>query len=208
MRTIRILHKWIGLVIGLFIFISCFTGAFILIGKLTSSYSPIFKWMKTLHCTLFLDETGSIIIGIATLLLILEVITGYILWWKFAKGLMKSAHKKGASKWRGFSQSLNWQYPNKLWGLHVSGGFWAGLPLLLMALTGLTWSFGWYSSLIYTLFDVDNTGNLFHTIASIHTGSFWRTWSRILWLIFAILGTSLPITGVILFLKNHTKRNK
>ena len=36
-------------------------------------------------------------------------------------------------------------------GLHVAGGMYALLLLLVMALTGLTWSFGWYRTGFYAL---------------------------------------------------------
>lgn len=205
-KNLRLLHKWVGLIIGLFLFISCLTGIFILIGKLTGSYAPVFRWMKNLHRTLFLDDTGSTIIGISTLLLLVEVVTGYCLWWRIARGQMKVSKKRGISSFTGFCKSLRWTIPNKRWGFHVSGGFWCGLPLILMAVTGLTWSFGWYGSLVYGLFDTDGSGNLFHTIAFLHTGSFWGVWSRIIWLAAATLGASLPITGILIYLKKKTKK--
>ena len=39
--------------------------------------------------------------------------------------------------------------------LHVSGGFYATLLLLVLTLTGLTWSFGWYRDAFYTVFGVE-----------------------------------------------------
>lgn len=186
---IRKIHKWTGLVIGLFIFILCVSGAFIVIGRLTGSYGSFFGWMKKLHCTLFLGETGRMIVGLSTLLLVVEVITGYDLWLKFAR--------------KGFARSLRWTKPTKRLGLHVAGGFWCGLPLLLMALTGLTWAFGWFSDLVYALFDPAGTGNLFHSIIRLHTGGFWNTCSRIVWLAATILGASLPVTGLLITLKKR-----
>jgi uncharacterized iron-regulated membrane protein len=42
---------------------------------------------------------------------------------------------------------------NRFWyDLHVAGGFYAMLLLLVMALTGLTWSFEWYRNGAYSLF--------------------------------------------------------
>lgn len=37
----------------------------------------------------------------------------------------------------------------------VPGGMYALLLVLVMALTGLTWSFGWYRTAFYTVFGVD-----------------------------------------------------
>ena len=205
MKLIRLIHKWTGLFIGLFLFISCLTGTFILIGRLTKCYAPIFRWMETLHTSLFLNETGSYIIGIATLLLLFEIITGYLLWWREAKGQMQAAGRRGQSRWQGFRRSLRWNFPNKVLGLHVAGGFWSGIPLVIMALTGLTWCFGWFGNFVYGLFDPNGDGNLFHTIAALHTGSFLGTFSRIVWLLFSLLGASLPVTGYLIFFRKRHK---
>lgn len=202
----RFIHKWVGLVIGLFLFISCLTGAFIIVGKLAGSYAPFFGWMVKLHRSLFLGDFGSLLLGIATLLMVLEVVTGYYLWWKLARGQMSSSRKRGEGSARGFWRSLSPTKPVLRLGLHVSGGFWSGVPLLLMALTGLTWSFGWYSSLIFRVFDPAGTGNLFHTIASLHTGRFLGIVTRIVWLLASLVGASLPITGLILSLHHRSKR--
>lgn len=39
--------------------------------------------------------------------------------------------------------------------LHLAGGFYTALLLLLMALTGLTWSFTWYRNSFYSLFGAE-----------------------------------------------------
>ena len=39
--------------------------------------------------------------------------------------------------------------------LHVAGGMYALFFLLAMALTGLTWSFGWYRTGFYKVFGVE-----------------------------------------------------
>lgn len=202
MKGPRLIHKWIGLIAGLFMLILCVTGVFILVGKLAGSYSPIFGFMRTLHRTLFLGGTGRTIIGVATLLMVVEMITGYWLWARVAHGQVKAAHTRGASRLSGFCRSLSLTHPNKRWGMHVAAGFWAGLLLLLMMLTGMTWSFGWFSRLVYGLFDANGSGNLFHTIAALHTGSF-GVWSRIVWLVAALLGATLPVTGVLIWMKKR-----
>lgn len=51
--------------------------------------------------------------------------------------------------------------------LHVSGGFYAALLLLILALTGLTWSFGWYRNAFYSVFGVSaNPPQAHHAPAS------------------------------------------
>ena len=50
-----------------------------------------------------------------------------------------------------------------LYGLHVAGGMYALVFLLVMALTGLTWSFSWYRDGVYKIFGADASQNQTHT---------------------------------------------
>ena len=43
-----------------------------------------------------------------------------------------------------------------LYDLHVAGGIYAAVLVLAMALTGLTWSFGWYRTTVYKLFGAES----------------------------------------------------
>ncbi|MBD5303120.1 MAG: PepSY domain-containing protein [Bacteroides sp.] len=202
MKFIRFLHRWIGLISGLIVMISCLTGVVILIGKLIGSYAPIFKWSQKLHTSLFLSDTGREIIGIATLLLIVEIITGLFIWWQVAKARIKAARLRNRSAFHGIRKSLSWNTPYAPLGLHLAGGVWCTVPLLIMALTGLTWSFGWFGSFVYSIFDPEGNGDLFHSIVFLHTGSFWGNISRILWLVAALIASSLPLTGLLLYLNS------
>lgn len=49
--------------------------------------------------------------------------------------------------------------------LHVAGGFYSTLLLLVLTLTGLTWSFGWYRDAFYTAFGVETTQPQVHAPA-------------------------------------------
>lgn len=90
---------------------------------------------------------GKMIVGTSTLLMVIIILTGIVLWWpktlKALKHRSKIALRKG---WHRF-----W------YDLHVAGGIYATLLLLAMALTGLTWSFEWYNSRFYSLFGVETT---------------------------------------------------
>lgn len=207
-RQVHFVHKWVGLLIGIFLFISCFTGAMILIGKLSGSHAEFFGTMKSFHRSLFLGSSGRFIVGSATLLLIIEVVTGYWLWYDVAMTLIYSARRRGAGALYGLRQSLSWAKPNPRYGLHVGPGIWVGIPLLLMAFTGLTWSFQWWNDFIYYIFDPTGEVSTFHTIHSLHVGSFAGTASRILWLAVAIIGASLPISGLLIFLHRPPKKKQ
>lgn len=209
LRFIRILHRWTGLIAGLFLLLLCLTGAMIVIGKLCGSYAPVFKWSVSLHKTLFLGDFGSLVIGIASLVMVELVVTGYILWARELSGLLRVSRRKGEHWRRAVGRSLSVRFPEPVMGCHVAGGAYAGLLLLLMALTGLTWSFGWYAKLVYYLFDNSSAGSwdsvLYHTLHALHVGSWWQPWSRIIWLIVALAGASLPVTGWWLWLRRRRK---
>lgn len=211
MRTIRYIHRWTGLVIGLFFLISCFSGLLIVFGKIIGSYAPIFKFANNLHTSLFLGSAGREILGIVTFLALVEILTGYWIWGKQTVALGRSLHKKGRSRWLALWETIGFKFPNLLSGMHNGVGFWSGIPLLIMILTALTWCFGWYSEIVYALFDSGDSGswdnNLFHTLHALHVGSWEGLFSRVLWFVAVLLGGSLPITGLMIYLKKSKKRH-
>ena len=156
MRTIRLIHKWTGLLIGLFFLFSCLSGAVILIGKLTGSYAPFFAWAKRFHTTLCLGAVGRRIIAIATLLALVEVLTGYLLWGQRTRALARSR----GSIWAALPKTLGFTFPNLRLGFHSAAGFWAGIPLLVMILTALPGACPW----------LHLPGN-FHTLRALHSGA-------------------------------------
>lgn len=89
------------------------------------------------------SSVGKMIVGISTLLMVVILISGLVIWWprthKALNNRLKVSFRKG---WRRF-----W------YDSHVTLGFYSTLFLLVMALTGLTWSFGWYRSFAYGLLE-------------------------------------------------------
>lgn len=74
----------------------------------------------------------------------LVLLSGVVIWWPKTRRMLRNSLKITVSKGR----HLLWR------GLHVAGGMYVLLLLLVMALTGLTWSFQWYSKGFYALFGV------------------------------------------------------
>lgn len=114
----------------------------------TQSY-PFFQTMRKLHRWL-LDppaskgekSVGKIIVGITTLVMVFILISGLIIWIPRTRKALKNRLSVSCTKgWRHF-----W------YDSHVAIGFYSTLFLLVMALTGLTWSFGWYRTAAYSLF--------------------------------------------------------
>ena len=88
---------------------------------------------------------GKWLVGTSVLMLVVILITG-ILMWLTNKG--KPLHKSLTIKF-----NKGW---HRFWhDLHVAGGIYSTIFLLAMALTGLTWSFGWYRTGFYGLFGVE-----------------------------------------------------
>lgn len=90
-------------------------------------------------------SVGKLVVGISTLLFVAALLTGVVVWWPRTRRALAAAltvplRRGSFAFWR---------------GLHVAGGMYALVFLLLMALTGLTWSFAWYRSAFYGLFGVE-----------------------------------------------------
>lgn len=89
-------------------------------------------------------SVGKMIVGITTLLMVVIILTGLFIWIpRNNKALFNRLKVSFTKGWRRF-----W------YDLHVSLGFYALIFLLIMALTGLTWSFKWYNNAAYALFGV------------------------------------------------------
>ncbi len=87
-------------------------------------------------------SVGKAIVGVSTLGLVLILVSGLILWIPRSRKALHNRLKVSCSNGR-----------HRFWhDCHVSLGFYATLLLLVMALTGLTWSFGWYRTAAYELF--------------------------------------------------------
>lgn len=126
-------------------------------GQITGKYERIgfFSTMFKLHRWL-LDsanphgdgvKVGKLLVGISTLIFVIALITGVVIWWPRARKnfrhSMSITFKDGG---RGFWKSL-----------HVAGGMYALIFVLAMSLTGLTWSFNWYRTAFYAVCGVEHT---------------------------------------------------
>lgn len=127
------------------VYVNQYTGE--VIGK--DERLPFFRTVFRLHRWLMDSNPGEgkvfwgkMIVGASTLAFVVILLTGLVIWWprnrKMLGNRLQIALKKGK---------------NRFWyDLHVAGGFYALLLLLVMALTGLTWSFEWYRNGAYSLF--------------------------------------------------------
>lgn len=118
---------------------------------------PFFQTVKKIHRWL-LDpppskgqkSVGKVIVGVTTLVMVVILISGLIIWIPRSRKALKSRLSVSVTKgWRRF-----W------YDSHVALGFYCMIFLLLMALTGLTWSFGWYRDAAWSLFGEGPTPRL------------------------------------------------
>lgn len=102
-----------------------------------------FYLVFSLHYDLMLADTGQMIVGWATVIFIVMLITGLVLWWPKNKA---AARQRFSFKWK---STTKWKRKN--YDLHNILGFYALLFALLIALTGLVWAFRWFDDSVQWL---------------------------------------------------------
>lgn len=90
-------------------------------------------------------SVGKLAVGIGTLVLVIVLVTGILMW-------LTNRHKPLR---KSLTISVTKGWPRFWHDLHVAGGIYATLFLLLLSLTGLTWSFSWYRTGFYAMFGVE-----------------------------------------------------
>lgn len=105
------------------------------LGTSDSPASDFFMFMFRMHRWLLLDSAiGRPIVGVATLIFVFLILSGLVIW----VPQKVSAWRQGLK----IKFSANWKRINH--DLHNSLGLYSSILLLIMALTGLCWSFEWY----------------------------------------------------------------
>lgn len=133
-----------------YFYLNPYTGKFLYAQNFNKDF---FEIVKSLHMYLLLpEEIGRQVVGISTLIFILMLITGIILWWpKKLKNLKKSLKVKWSARWR----RLNYD-------LHNISGFYLHILAIIVAITGLYFSYEWVADSIYYV------GNLGEDVESDH----------------------------------------
>lgn len=98
-----------------------------------------FTLVLRLHRNLLLNRSvGTLIIGISVILFVILLITGIVLWWPRNKAAIK---KRVSFAWK---RTTQWKRKN--YDLHNVFGFYSFFIVLIIALTGLVWSFDWFDN--------------------------------------------------------------
>lgn len=103
-----------------------------------------FQFIQQLHRNLTVGETGKQITGAATLMLIYFVLSGLYLRWP---------KKHSAKQWLLVKPKLKGR--NFLWDLHAVVGTWVIIFYLLLAFTGLYWSYDWWRDGMFKVMGVE-----------------------------------------------------
>ena len=92
-----------------------------------------------IHTSLLIPEVGGQVVAAATLIFVIMLISGLILWFPKSK---KGYKQRFRIKWGASPKRLNYDLHNVL-------GFYMTWILILVALTGLVWSYNWVEGAIY-----------------------------------------------------------
>ncbi|WP_223151479.1 PepSY-associated TM helix domain-containing protein [Chitinophaga varians] len=116
-----------------------YTGA--INGRINYKYS-FFPIVKMIHWSLLLNTRyGQPIVGWSTVVFVILLITGLIMWWP--KRWTKAARDQSFRiKWKASFKRVNYDLHNVL-------GFYSLIIALVLALTGMVWAFTWFEKAVY-----------------------------------------------------------
>lgn len=127
------------------IYVDQYTGKVLGVVDLTRDW--IYNTRMLHQCLLLRYDVGHYIVGGATLIIFVMIITGIVLWWPKNKAALKQR------LWFRWKASTKWKRKN--YDLHNIGGVYTFLLVLLFAVTGLVWTFDWWTNSIYRLLGND-----------------------------------------------------
>ncbi|SDZ61075.1 Uncharacterized iron-regulated membrane protein [Flavobacterium aquidurense] len=127
---------------NLYLYFNPYTGKYL---KTENPKTDFFIIVEYIHLYLLLpDYIGKHIIGGATIIFILLLISGIIQWWPKRKyDIKRSFTVKWSAKWR----RVNYDW-------HNTSGFYISLIVLVLAITGLTFTYEWVGDSIYKTFNL------------------------------------------------------
>lgn len=123
-------------------------------GEVIGTVNMLTNWIdltRRLHQNLLLRyDIGHYIVGFATLFILVMLATGLILWFPKNKAALK---QRFSIKWKARWRRVNYD-------LHNVGGFYTWLLIAILAITGLVWTFDWWTDGIYRILG-DNPDTVF-----------------------------------------------
>tara|TARA_R110000868_G_scaffold146220_2_gene366953 strand:+ start:6397 stop:7536 length:1140 start_codon:yes stop_codon:yes gene_type:complete len=110
--------------------------------KTVDNETGFFHFILDGHYYLWLpDQIGQVVVATATLLFLILIISGFILWYPKNKN---AAKQRFTFKWK---KGMKWKRKN--YDLHNITGFYVLLIAFIFAITGLIWGFQWFAFSYY-----------------------------------------------------------
>ncbi len=120
-----------------FVYLNPYTGDVL---KVKDAYKGFFRFILDGHFYLWMPpEIGQPVVATATLVFVVMLISGIVLWWP---------RNKSGAKQR-FSIKWNARWRRKNYDLHNVLGFYVSWLALILAFTGLVWGFQWFKEGLY-----------------------------------------------------------
>jgi len=123
------------------VYVDRYTGT--VLGIVNNRSELIWKIYALHTCLLLKYEVGHYMVGVATLIIFVMVLTGIVLWWPKNKAALKQRI------WFRWKKTTRWRRKN--YDLHNIGGIYTWILILFFAATGLVWTFDWWEKGVYGL---------------------------------------------------------
>lgn len=120
------------------VFINPYSGSVL---KVIHNEPLFFDWVIRIHTQLLLGEIGSTIVAYATLIFLILIVSGIILWWPRKRS---NRSQRLLFKWK---NTTLWRRKN--FDLHSILGFYTTWIAIFIVITGLCWSFDWMDKSIF-----------------------------------------------------------
>ena len=112
--------------------------------KTVNNETGFFHFILDGHFYLWLpQDIGQVVVAVATLIFLLLIISGFILWYPKNKS---AAKQRFSFNWK---KGMKWKRKN--YDMHNVTGFYVLSIALIFAITGLVWGFQWFAYSYYTI---------------------------------------------------------
>lgn len=194
-RIFSWLHLWLGIVSSIPVIIICATGfTYALREYISYENEDFWAWILDGHCFLWLPlPYGRNITGYAVLTFLITLISGVIIQWP-GRWTTSALRKRF---W--FSGPIRTK--RILLNLHLVLGMWVLIPLIISCLTGMLMALDWFQDILFMFVPEERQIDVLMMNSEIHDGSIIGHTGRIIMLVCAAIGGSLPLTGMILYIR-------